>query len=84
MKSKENYLKIYQKLPPKKTFSCLKRPPHSVIPQIYAIETTKEVINVGDLVVDATFWHDYFCVCAKLPSLMFDYICFVLLLDNQL
>jgi hypothetical protein len=84
MKSKENYLKIYQKLPPKKTFSCLKWPPLSVIPQIYAIETAKEVINVGDLVVDATFWHDYFCVCAKLPSLMFDYICFVLLLDNQL
>ncbi len=77
--------KLPQNIPQKKTLSCLKCPPCSVIsPTIYAIETAREMIDVGDPVMDATFWHDYFYVCAKLPSLMFDYICFVLPIDNQL
>jgi hypothetical protein len=31
---------------------------------IYAIEAIGKVIDVGDLVVDATFWHDCFYVRA--------------------
>jgi hypothetical protein len=29
---------------------------------IYAIEATREFIDARDLIMDAIFWHDCFCV----------------------
>jgi hypothetical protein len=29
----------------------------------YAIEAVRKVIDAGDPIVDATFWHDCFYVC---------------------
>jgi hypothetical protein len=29
----------------------------------YAIEITRKIIDAKDLIMDAIFWHECFCVC---------------------